>query len=102
MACLEAIVSAEGVFLPEDVPEIERHFRLQFEATQSAWVLLYPEGMVKLSASAGEIMKRIDGGMAVERLIHDLETTFPDAELRQDVLEFLNAAHQRGWMRGRR
>jgi len=86
----------------DDVPEISRHFRLQFEQAQSAWVLLYPEGMVKLSASAGEIMKRIDGGIGVERLIHDLETTFPGADLRQDVLEFLNAAHQRGWIRGRR
>jgi pyrroloquinoline quinone biosynthesis protein D len=85
----------------DDVPEISRHFRLQFEQAQSAWVLLYPEGMVKLSASAGEIMKRIDGGIGVERLIHDLET-FPGADLRQDVLEFLHAAHQRGWIRGRR
>ena len=86
----------------EDVPEISRHFRLQFEPAQSAWVLLYPEGMVKLSASAGEIMKRIDGTTGVESIIRDLETTFPGADLRQDVLEFLNAARQRGWIHGRR
>ena len=43
----------------DDVLEISRHFRLQFEPAQSAWVLLYPEGMVKLTGSAGEIMKRM-------------------------------------------
>ena len=102
MEFLESDVLPEMKIGLDDVPEISRHFRLQFEQAQSAWVLLYPEGMVKLSASAGEIMKRIDGGIGVERLIHDLEATFPGADLRQDVLEFLNAAHQRGWIRGRR
>jgi pyrroloquinoline quinone biosynthesis protein D len=86
----------------DDVPEISRHFRLQFEPAQSAWVLLYPEGMVKLSESAAEIMQRIDGKTAVAMLIRDLETTFPGAELRQDVLDFLNVAHERGWIHDRR
>ena len=86
----------------DDVPEVSRHFRLQFEQAQSAWVLLYPEGMVKLSETAGEIMQRIDGKAAVAMLIRDLETTFPGAELRQDVLDFLNVAHERGWIHDRR
>jgi pyrroloquinoline quinone biosynthesis protein D len=86
----------------DDVPEISSHFRLQFEQAQSAWVLLYPEGMVKLSESAGEIMQRIDGKTAVAMLLRDLETTFPGAELRQDVIDFLNVAHERGWIHDRR
>ena len=98
MVCPEAIVSADGVFHPDDVPEIERHFRLQFEATQSAWVLLYPEGMVKLSPSAGEIMKRIDGRATVNDVVTNLEETFPGADLRQDVMNFLKVAHERGWI----
>ena len=89
----ETLVSAEFV------PQITRHFRLQFEQAQSAWVLLYPEGMVKLSPSAGEIMRRIDGETGVAMLIRDLEATFPGAELRQDVLDFLSVAHERGWIR---
>ena len=40
----------------DDVPRIAHHFRLQFEQSQSAWVLLYPEGMVKLGDLAfGEL-----------------------------------------------
>jgi len=86
----------------DDAIEMSRHFRLQFEQAQAAWVLLYPEGMVKLSDSAGEIMRRIDGGTGVETLIRDLEATFPGADLRQDVLDFLHGAHERGWILSRR
>ena len=32
-------------------------FRLQFEPVQDCWVLLYPEGMIKLNASAAEILR---------------------------------------------
>jgi pyrroloquinoline quinone biosynthesis protein D len=102
MDCPESDVLPETTIGLDDVPEISRHFRLQFEQAQSAWVLLYPEGMVRLSASAGEIMKRIDGATGVERLIRDLETIFPGAELSQDVLDFLNVARERGWIHGRR
>jgi pyrroloquinoline quinone biosynthesis protein D len=101
MDFLESNVLPEAKIGLDDVPEISRHFRLQFEQAQSAWVLLYPEGMVKLSESAGEIMQRIDGKTAVAMLIRDLETTFPGAELHQDVLGFLNVAHERGWIHDR-
>jgi pyrroloquinoline quinone biosynthesis protein D len=83
---------------PEDAPRISAKFRLQYEPAQAAWVLLYPEGMVKLSGSAGEIMKRIDGRITVDGLIRDLEAAFPGAALRQDVLEFIQEAHERGWI----
>jgi len=42
-------------------PRIGRGLRLQWEPAQDAHVLLYPEGMVKLNQSAGEIMRRCDG-----------------------------------------
>jgi hypothetical protein len=41
--------------------EIARHYRFQWEPAQQAHVLLYPEGMVKLPGSSGEIMKRVNG-----------------------------------------
>ena len=91
-------MSAEAAIRLDVVPAITRRFRLQFEPSQSAWVLLYPEGMVKLSPSAGEIMKRIDGQMTVDALIRSLELAFPGAELRQDVLAFLKVADERGWI----
>ena len=50
-------------------PRVAGHFRLQWEEVQKAWVLLYPEGMVKLNGSAGEIMTLIDGRRDVQALI---------------------------------
>jgi pyrroloquinoline quinone biosynthesis protein D len=89
---------ADSAMRVEQVPKIAHGFRLQFEPTQSAWVLLYPEGMVKLSASAGEILQRIDGQKSIDSVIRDLEGAFPGADLRHDVIEFMNLAHGRGWI----
>ena len=91
-------MSSDAALRLEDAPRIAGRFRLQYEQAQSAWVLLYPEGMVKLSASAGEIMQRIDGKTTLDALIRDLEAAFPGAALRQDVLEFVQVAHERGWI----
>jgi len=82
----------------DDVPVIPARFRLQWEAAQNAYVLLYPEGMVKLSDSAAQILKRVDGVAAISAIIEDLERNFPGADLRADVLEFLSAAQKRGWI----
>ena len=79
--------------------ELVKQFRLQWEPAQDSFVLLYPEGMVQLPGSAGEIMKRVDGSKTVSQIISDLETAFPGADLRQDVIEFLEAAHAKGWIR---
>jgi pyrroloquinoline quinone biosynthesis protein D len=96
------IVPAEVAVTLVDVPEVSRAFRLQFEEAQSAWVLLYPEGMVRLSNSAGEIMRRVDGARSVDALIRSLESAFPGADLQNDVLEFLREALGRGWITVRR
>lgn len=83
------------------VLELARHYRLQWEPAQQAYVLLYPEGMVKLGPSAAEILKRIDGQKAVAAIVADLERAYPGADLRGDVAEFLAHAQQKGWLRVR-
>jgi pyrroloquinoline quinone biosynthesis protein D len=80
---------------------LARRFRFQWEEAQGAYVLLYPEGMVKLGQSAGEILKRIDGASSVGAIIADLERTFPGADLRQDVTDFLQHAREKGWIDAR-
>ena len=85
--------------MPDDrVPCITSMFRLQWEQAQDCHVLLYPEGMVKLSASAGEILKRVDGQKSVAAIIDDLKTVFPEADLDDDVLKFLEQARDNGWI----
>ncbi len=83
----------------QDVMEIPRQFRLQWEQAQQAYVLLYPEGMVKLSQSAGEILKRIDGKLPIADVFNNLEQAFPGVDLRQDALNFLEVAYEHGWIR---
>ena len=79
-------------------PRIGRGFRLQWEAAQDCHVLLYPEGMVKLNGSAGEIMKRCDGERSVAEIVADLEATFNAQGLQGDVLGFVEMAGQQRWL----
>jgi len=79
-------------------PVIARGFRLQWEPVQSAHVLLYPEGMVKLNRSAGEILQRCDGRSTVAEIVADLERVFDRHDLLADVAAFLALARARGWV----
>ncbi len=80
-------------------PAIGHGYRLQWEAAQNAHVLLYPEGMVKLNGSAGEILKRCDGQRTVPEIAADLERTFDTQGLTADVEAFISFAIEKGWLR---
>jgi len=79
-------------------PKLARLFRMQWEEAQGAYVLLYPEGMVKLNHSAGEILKRCDGQRDAQAIIDDIEQTFNATGLEKDVLGFIEIATERGWI----
>ena len=82
-----------------DKPALSRLFRMQWEEAQNSYVLLYPEGMVKLNQSAAEILKRCDGQHSVPDMVAELEQAFDQRGLQVDVEEFLRAAGERGWIR---
>ena len=79
-------------------PRVGPGFRLQWEAAQDCHVLLYPEGMVKLNGSAGEIMKRCDGEKDVQAIVADLEAAFTTTGLEGDVLGFVEMAGRQRWL----
>ena len=83
----------------ETIFEIVPTFRVQWEEVQNCYVVLYPEGMVKLSQSAGEIMKRIDGEKSVIDIIDDISNTFDGADVKEDVMKFLEVIYGNGWIR---
>jgi pyrroloquinoline quinone biosynthesis protein D len=88
-----------SAFGPDDVPVMARTFRLQWEEAQSSYVILYPEGMVKLNPAAGEILSRCDGERTVTAIIDDLEQKFPDTDgLRDDITNFLSIAYEQQWI----
>ena len=81
------------------IPRIHPHFRLQWEEAQRSFVLLYPEGMVKLNQSAGEVLSYCDGSSTIDSIIAQLNEKFPEADtLEADVLEFLSDAINRHWL----
>ncbi|MSQ66671.1 MAG: pyrroloquinoline quinone biosynthesis peptide chaperone PqqD [Gammaproteobacteria bacterium] len=90
---------SEPTITPETIARISPMFRLQWEEAQDCHVLLYPEGMVKLSASAGEILKRIDGKTSLSALITALKLQFPGVPLDHDVTHFVETAYGQGWLR---
>jgi pyrroloquinoline quinone biosynthesis protein D len=89
--------AANAASLPER-PRLNRLFRLQWEEVQQAYVLLYPEGMVKLNQSAAEILKRCDGSLTVTELIAELQLAFGEADLRDPVEGMLRAAFEKDWI----
>ncbi|RJX75619.1 pyrroloquinoline quinone biosynthesis peptide chaperone PqqD [Vibrio sinensis] len=81
-------------------PQMNPLFRLQFEQAQSCYVLLYPEGMVKLNDSAAEILKKIDGNNTIDQILVLLQRQFPQVgDIRDDIEEFLSVAQQKKWIR---
>lgn len=85
-------------FPRSSVPSVAKRFRFQWEEAQACFVLLYPEGMVKLNTAAGEILKRCDGERTVDEIIGELEEQFSVPDLAEDVLEFFVEAHGKGWI----
>jgi pyrroloquinoline quinone biosynthesis protein D len=81
-----------------DRPSIRPGIRLQWEAVQNAYVLLYPEGMVKLNTSAAEILRRCDGVRSVEEIVADLESAFNRNGLQPEIENFLQLARTQGWL----
>lgn len=75
---------------------LARGVRLQWEPAQQARVLLYPEGMVQLNETAGEILALCDG-RTLAAIIDELARRF-DADVADDVVEFLIDARSQGWV----
>ncbi len=90
---------SEEAINAEQVYAVAKLFRLQWEPAQNAHVLLYPEGMVRLNQSAGEILKRLDGKQTLAQVTADCEAAFQAQGLLQDVLDFIEGAIGQGWVR---
>ncbi len=83
-----------------DVYALAHHHRFQWEEAQQNYVILFPEGMVKLHGGAGEILKRLDGKLSVADIVADLKATFPDADdIESDILGMFELAVSKGWLR---
>ncbi len=75
-------------------------YRLQFEKAQDCYVLLFPEGMVKLNPSAAEILLQVDGNKDETAIVAALRAKFPDApeDMDADIADFVAKATENNWI----
>ncbi len=83
-----------------DVYTIAHHHRFQWEDAQGCFVILFPEGMVKLNGGAGEVLNQVDGKRSVADIVAILKAKFPDApDLEQDIIGMIELALEKAWLR---
>jgi pyrroloquinoline quinone biosynthesis protein D len=83
-----------------DIFAIAHHHRFQWEEAQDCFVILFPEGMVKLNGGAGEVLNQVDGKRTVADVITDLKNKFPDVpDIEHDIVGMFDLALEKGWLR---
>jgi pyrroloquinoline quinone biosynthesis protein D len=72
-------------------PKLAPGVRLQIDASTGEPVLLFPEGVLELNATAQEIAKRCTGTCTIDEMVRDLAAEYDadEATLRADALECL-------------
>ncbi|MDH2248689.1 pyrroloquinoline quinone biosynthesis peptide chaperone PqqD [Pseudomonas sp. GD03855] len=97
-------MSTTTKILPATCFEIRPPFLFRWEDSQQAHVLLYPEGIVKLNATGGEILQRCNGKTSVAELIDQLARSYNASNIdaiRSGILNFLEVSHGKGWIRAK-
>lgn len=79
-------------------PKLTRGARLRFDKVRETHVLMLPETAVMLSDTSAEILKLCDGERSAAGIVTELETRYPGAQLRDDVLTFLAEAKTHRWL----
>jgi len=92
-------------FDPNDRFIINPLFMFRWEETQDAYVLLYPEGVVKLNETAGEILKRCIEDKCVAEIVDEMSELFAAPGLgspksvKNGVFKFLEVSQEKGWIK---
>jgi len=83
----------------QDIFKIAAHHRFQWEEAQQSHVILFPEGMVKLNGSAGEVLGLVDGKNSVNHIVNALKEKFQGVEgLEKDILSMIQFALDKAWI----
>ncbi len=80
---------------------IHESFMFRWEQSQEAFVIMYPEGIVKLNQTAGEILNYCDGKHTINDIVAHLVKKFNASEefILEQVHDFLEVSHGKGWIR---
>jgi pyrroloquinoline quinone biosynthesis protein D len=82
-----------------DRPEINPVYLFRWEEPEQAYVLLFPEGIVKLNDSAGRILEHCNGEKTVAEIVFALEEQFSTQGLEGEVRKFMEVSLGKNWLR---
>ena len=77
-------------------PRLATGARLRYDEVREEHLLLIPEGVVRLNATAAEVLELCDGERSLDDIVGALSARYGGADVRDDVLELVDAMAQRG------
>ena len=77
-------------------PRLVTGARLRYDEVREEHLLLIPEGAVRLNPSAAEVLELCDGERSLDDIVGALSARYGGADVRDDVLELVDAMTQRG------
>jgi pyrroloquinoline quinone biosynthesis protein D len=77
-------------------PRLVTGARLRYDEVRQEHLLLIPEGAVRLNPSAAEVLELCDGERSLDDIVGALSARYEGADVRDDVLELVDAMAQRG------
>ncbi len=81
-----------------DVIELAPMYLFRWEEPQQAYILLYPEGVVKLNETGAAILKYCDGSHTAEAIAGELNAAY-ETDVSESVYKFLEVSYAKGWIR---
>ena len=77
-------------------PRLVTGARLRYDEVREEHVLLIPEGAVRLNPTAAEVLELCDGARSLDDIVGALSARYEGADVRDDVLELVDAMARRG------
>jgi coenzyme PQQ biosynthesis protein PqqD len=77
-------------------PRLVTGARLRYDEVREEHLLLIPEGAVRLNPTAAEVLELCDGERSLDDIVGALSARYQDADVRNDVVELVDAMAQRG------
>ena len=77
-------------------PRLVTGARLRYDDVREEHVLLVPEGVVRLNPTAAEVLELCDGGHSLDDIVGALSARYDGADVRDDVLELVDAMARKG------
>jgi coenzyme PQQ biosynthesis protein PqqD len=77
-------------------PRLVTGARLRYDEVREEHLLLIPEGAVRLNPTAAEVLELCDGERSLDDIVTALSERYDGADLRDDVVELVDAMAQKG------